>query len=178
MAGLLEGIEGLEGHQMLDVMEIVRKISFYYLDWDAPLCSYQNFWLSYVFFIASGLNIWNCCCRISFKKKKSFCFFAAVVASTMVYTDEPGAWPKSICWAAADDSKVLYFQVKMNSLNSGVLQMWANCCTREGWSSNLNGDTGSAPLLSACFCLWGRCAVCCLPSLKEDLHIFFQSLLQ
>lgn len=30
-------------------------------------------------------------------------------------------------------------------------------------------------LFSACFCLWGRCTVCCLPSLKEALLIFFQS---
>lgn len=73
-----------------------------------------------------------------------------------------------------DDSVLLYFQVKMDSLNIRELQMWGDCCMREGWSSNNNRDAGFAMLLSACFRLWGWRTMCCLPFWKTLCSYFFR----
>lgn len=59
-----------------------------------------------------------------------------------------------------DDSELPYFQVKMDSLNSGELRMWADCCMREGRSSNMSSSlhvsVSGGGALCAVYLLWKK----------------------
>lgn len=79
---------------------------------------------------------------------------------TLVYRGAGSLTKISAMTCHRDDSELPYFQVKMDSLNSGALRMWVDCCMREGRSSNMSSSlhvsVSGGGALCAVYLLWKK----------------------
>lgn len=109
-------------------------VAFYWCSRDAAW--HNSLAFPMVFFTSPVLNIWNCCCKVSFSN--ILLFHTSTVVVSIDGCNQDWYWrARSMTeihtlTCHRDESVLLYFQVKMGSLKSGELRMWANCCMRGG----------------------------------------------
>lgn len=147
--------------------------------WDVPWWSCHVFGLSsaVLFFISAGLNL---CWLQYFRFKNAFCIDCSCVDTrtqqrrVYITSREHDQNPHADLPATEMTQNYCTFKWKWTVWTAeGCGCERTAAWGRDGLQTWAEARSGSAPLLSACFCLWGRGTVCCLPSLKEALLMFF-----